>query len=84
VLGGGLTPEQKQSVAQQVGCIVAAMRRAPAEGRRIGGCDGPVRDCRQFTEYTGGPFETEAECNAFVLDLLRDTPAAVRNALAGS
>lgn len=71
-------------MALQVGAIVSTMQRAPSDGRPIGGCNGQARDCRQMSDYTGGPFDTEAEVNDFVLDLLRGTPAPVKAALAGS
>ena len=76
-----MNPEQKQSVAEQLRDIVTVMRSAPLDQRRFGVFDGPTRDCRQFSDYFGGQFESEVEFNAFVLDLLRGTPLAIRRAL---
>lgn len=74
--------EQKRSVAEQIGQIVTTMRQAAPPQRTIGAFGGPARDCRQISEYSGGPFASEAEFNIFVLDLLRGTPPLIRNTLA--
>lgn len=73
--------EQKQSVAEQIGRIVATMRQAAPDQRSIGAFGGPARDCRQISDYSGGPFADEAEFNLFVLDLLRGTPSLIRSTL---
>ena len=74
--------EQKQSIAVQVRQIVTTMRQAGSESRKIGSFEGPVRDCRQFSDYWGGPFESVSEFNLFTLDLLRGTPLTIRKTLA--
>ena len=79
-----MSVEQKKNIAQQLREIVSTMRSAPQAQFTIGACGGSARDCRRYSEYTGGPFETEADFNKFVLDLYRVTPTAIRNALAQS
>jgi hypothetical protein len=76
--------EQKQSIAVQVRQIVTTMRQAgsESESRKIGGFEGPVRDCRQFSDYWGGPFKSVSKFNLFTLDLLRGTPLTIRKTLA--
>lgn len=74
--------KQKQSVAEQIRDIITTMRQATPTQDSIGAFGGPARDCRQYSDYSGGPFKTEAEFNNFVLDLLRGTPSLVRRALA--
>ncbi|KAM0724062.1 hypothetical protein Q7P37_000242 [Cladosporium fusiforme] len=73
--------EQKRSVAEQIGRIVTTMRQAPSYQRSIGAFGGPARDCRQISDYYGGPFANEVEFNTFVLDLLRGTPSLIRSTL---
>lgn len=75
---------QKRSVAEQLRDIVSTMRLAPFNQQSIGTIDGPVRDVRQISDYTGGPFDSERELNDFVLDLLPGTPPAVRQTLTES
>lgn len=77
-----MNSEQKRSVAEQIGHIVTTMRQAESDQRSIGAFGGPARDCRQFSDYFGGPFDNEAEFNNFVLDLLRGTPSLIRSTLA--
>ncbi|KAK3045742.1 hypothetical protein LTR09_012720 [Extremus antarcticus] len=77
-----MNSEQKRSVAKQIGHIVTTMRQAASDQRRIGAFGGPARDCRQISDYSGGPFTNEAEFNTFVLDLLRRTPSLIRSTLA--
>ena len=74
--------EQKQSVAEQIKDFITTMRQAASDQRSIGAFDGPARDCRQFSDHSGGPFTNEAEFNAFVLDFLRGTPSMIRSTLA--
>jgi tRNA A-37 threonylcarbamoyl transferase component Bud32 len=74
--------EQKTSIASQLRDILALMRSAPSYQRKIGGFDGPARDCRVFSDCVGGPFESEAEFDGFVLDLLKGTPVPIRKTLA--
>jgi RIO-like serine/threonine protein kinase len=78
-----MASEQKQSIAVQVRQIVTTMRQAESDSRsKIGSFGGPARDCRQFSDYCGGPFESVSEFNLFTLDLLRGTPLAIRKTLA--
>lgn len=59
------------------------MRSLPWETGLIGSCGGgPARDCRQYTDYTEGPYKDEATFNkSFYFDLVSTTPAAIRSAL---
>ena len=77
-----MNSEQKRSVAEQIGHIVTTMRQAASDQCSIGAFGGPARDCRQISDYSGGPFANEAEFNTFVLDLLRGTPSLIRSTLA--
>ena len=77
-----LDSEQKRSVAEQIRHIVTTMRQATSDQRSIGAFSGPARDCRQISDYSGGPFNTEAEFNKFVLDFLKGTPSLIRSTLA--
>lgn len=74
--------EQEHSIAEQLRRIIATMRKAPSDERKIGSFGGPARDCRQFSDYLGGPFENVSDFNEFNLDLLRGTPLAIRKTLA--
>lgn len=82
--------EQKRNIALQIRHILVTMRQAASDHRdmgapsgspRIGAFGGPARDCRQLSDYSGGPFDTEAEFNEFVLDLLQGTPSTIRSTL---
>ena len=77
-----MSSEQKQSIAEQLKYMVTTMRRAPSDQRKIGGFDGPARDCRQFSDAYGGPFENETEFNQYCLDFLQGTPLQIRNTIA--
>lgn len=74
--------KQKQSIAEQIRDIITTMRQATPTQDTIGACGGPARDCRQFSDYYGGPFNNEADFNKYVLDFLRGTPSLVQSALA--
>jgi aminoglycoside phosphotransferase (APT) family kinase protein len=77
--------DQRLSIARQLRCILSTMRAAPpATSNLIGGCNGPARDCRYISDYTGGPFESEAEFNEFILNLGKRTPSLVRRTLSES
>lgn len=78
-----LDEKQKQSIAEQLRDILTTMRQATPTQSTIGGFGGPARDPRLISDYPGGPFNTEAEFNNFVLDLLEGTPSKIRSALAG-
>ena len=73
--------EQKHSIAEQLGQIITTMRKVPSNGCKIGSFDGTARDCRQFSDYFGGPFEDVCDFNEFTLDFLRGTPLAIRKTL---
>ena len=76
-----ITAEQKHSIAVQVGLLVTSMRQAKPHRRKIGAFEGPARDCRQFSDYFGGPFENETDFDRHCLDLLRGTPSQIRKPL---
>ncbi|KAK4609304.1 hypothetical protein CLAFUR4_14673 [Fulvia fulva] len=78
--------EARKSLASQLRGIISTMRAAtPAPGPQlIGACDGPARDCRYISDYTGGPFERETDFNMFILDLGKRTPRLVRETLEDS
>lgn len=73
--------EEKQSVAEQVRDIITVMRKATPNQTSIGAFDGPARDCRQFLDYQGGPFESISTFNEFVLDFLDGTPPYIRQSI---
>lgn len=77
----GMTGEEKKTIAQQLGHMISLLRSAPRNGAQIGACHGPARDFRQYSQYSGGPFPTEAEFNEFLLDLYKVTPVPVKQAL---
>jgi len=79
-----MNSEQKTCIASQLRDILTVMRSAPLDQCKIGGFDGPVRDCRVFSDYVGGPFGSKAEFNGFVLDFLRGTPVPIRKTLTGA
>ena len=79
-----MAAEEKKSIARQLREIISTMRAAGKTQRTIGAIGGPARDLRQDFDYEGGDFETEAEFNEFVLDLLKGTPPLIRSAIAGS
>lgn len=78
-----LDGNQKQSIAEQIRDIVTRMRQATPTQSTIGTFGGPVLLQRAWSVDSGGPFNTEAEFNDFVLDLPEETPRPVRNAFAG-
>lgn len=76
----------KNSIAQQLRAIISTMRAAQptATPTLIGACDGPARDCRYISDYTGGPFATETAFHAFILNLGKGTPQLIRETLVES
>ena len=76
-----MTPEQKRSIAEQVGAIVTAMRQAVPNQSTIGAFGGPFHDLRRFASQYGGPFSDEAGFNDFILDFYPGTPPLVRSTI---
>lgn len=76
-----MNTKQKRNIADQIRHVLEIMRQATSSQRSIGAFDGPAHDCRQFSDYYGGPFDTEAEFNDFVLDFLRGTPSVIRDTI---
>lgn len=78
----GMTADEKLDICRQLRIIIEAMQSTESKTGIIGSCSGgPTRDCRQFSEYIGGPFINEADFNNFVLDFVGTIPTAIRNAL---
>lgn len=73
--------EQKRSITMQLRHILTSMRQVPWDQGKIGAIGGQVRDSRKYTDRLGGPFNTEAEFNDFVLDFIPTTPPLIRNAI---
>ncbi|KAF1831239.1 kinase-like protein [Decorospora gaudefroyi] len=78
-----MTPEEKSSICRQLREVITTMRSIPAKTGLIGSCSGgEARDCRHYTEYTGGPFADEATFNSsFYLDFVGTIPIGIRTAL---
>lgn len=78
-----LTAEERSSVCRQTREILTTMRSIPWKTGLIGSyVGGKARDCRQYTDYSGGPFKDETEFNSsFYFDLLENTPSPIRRAL---
>ncbi|KAF2210712.1 hypothetical protein CERZMDRAFT_44756, partial [Cercospora zeae-maydis SCOH1-5] len=79
-----MTEGEKTSIAKQLGVIVTRMRQVTPDQREISAFGSPIRDLRRFSDYNGGPFQTEEEFNEFVVDLYQLTPSLIRSALSGS
>lgn len=75
-----LDGEQKQGIAEQLRDILTTMRQATPTQNTIGAFGGPAHEVRLYSSYDGGPFNTEAEFNDFILDLVPGTPSMVRDA----
>ena len=79
---GGMTADEKLDVCRQLRTILEVMQSTESKTGIIGSCNGgPARDCRQYTDYTGGPFTNEAEFNNFILDFVSTIPTGIRSAL---
>ncbi|KAH3953589.1 hypothetical protein HBI24_120970 [Parastagonospora nodorum] len=78
-----MTVEERGSICQQLRDILTTMRSIPWKTKLIGSCaGGKARDCRRYTDYSGGPFKDETEFNSsFYFDLLENTPSPIRRAL---
>ncbi|KAF1935871.1 kinase-like protein [Clathrospora elynae] len=83
VVWPGMTAEEKDSICRQLREVLTTMRSIPSENGLIGSCSGGnVRDTRQYTQYTGGPYKDEATFNSeFYFDLVKTTPVPIRTAL---
>jgi aminoglycoside phosphotransferase (APT) family kinase protein len=78
-----MTPEGRDSICLQLREILSKMRSVPWELGLIGSCSGGMaRDCRQYTDYSDGPYKDEATFNSsFYFDLVRTAPDPIRTAL---
>ncbi|KAF2245135.1 hypothetical protein BU26DRAFT_522251 [Trematosphaeria pertusa] len=78
-----MTAEEKDSICRQLREILTKMRSVPWETGLIGSCSGgPARDCRQYTDYSDGPYKDEATFNSlFYFDLVKTTPVPLCTAL---
>jgi aminoglycoside phosphotransferase (APT) family kinase protein len=77
-----MTADEKDGICRQLREILNTMRSVPWTNGLVGSCSGgTVRDCRQYCDYTGGPFSDEASFNPFYFDLVRTTPDPIREAL---
>ena len=70
-----MTVEEKDHIFRQLRGILTTMRSIPSETALIGSCSGGVvRDSRQDSEYTGGPYADETTFNSsFYFDLVETT-----------
>ncbi|KAF2003693.1 hypothetical protein P154DRAFT_552419 [Amniculicola lignicola CBS 123094] len=80
---GNMAMEEKDSICQQLQRVLIAMRSVPWETGFIRSCSGgPARDCRQYTDYSNGPYKDEATFNmSFYFDLVKTTPESICSAL---
>ncbi|KAI9730306.1 MAG: hypothetical protein M1818_008209 [Claussenomyces sp. TS43310] len=77
-----MSTEEKRDISRQSREVLIAMRSIESKTGIIGSCSGGmVRDCRRFSDYTGGPFTDLGSFNDFILDLVKLTPKAIRDAL---
>ncbi|KZF26914.1 kinase-like protein [Xylona heveae TC161] len=77
-----MTAEVKDEICQQLREILTTMRSVPWTNGLIGSCSGETaQDCRQYTDYRGGPFLDEASFNSFYFDLVKTIPDPIRDAL---
>jgi aminoglycoside phosphotransferase (APT) family kinase protein len=78
-----MTVEEKDGICRQLREMLERMRSIPWETGLIGSCSGgAARDCRQYTEYSDGPYEDEATFNSsFYFDLVKTVPDPIRTAL---
>lgn len=74
-----MSSDVKHEVCSQLRGVLEAMRSIQSSTGVIGSCSGgKVRDCRRFSDYTGGPFPEEVRFNKFILNLVTATPMAIR------
>jgi thiamine kinase-like enzyme len=76
-----MSEDKKVFIAQQLGQAISLMRSSRQNKVLIGAMNGSARDCRRFSDYTGGPFADEASFNTFILDLYTQCPQSIRDAL---
>lgn len=78
-----MTIEEKDGICRQLREILTKMRSIPWESGLIGSCSGGVaRDCRQYSDYSDGPYKDEATFNlSFYFDLVKTIPGPIRDAL---
>lgn len=78
-----MTVEEKYNMFRQLREVLTIMRSIPSETGLIGSCSGGVvRDNRQYSDYSGGPYTDEATFNSsFYFDLVETTPSPIRTAL---
>jgi aminoglycoside phosphotransferase (APT) family kinase protein len=79
-----LSESEKESIARQLGQFISSMRSGRQDEVYIGAINGPARDCRRFSDYTGGPFTDETSFNAFVCNLYKQCPKPIRDAFIAS
>lgn len=76
--------EERRDICRQLREIIISMQSAESKTGVIGSCSGGlVRECRRMGEYTGGPYQDEADFNNYVANLITTTPTDIRNALRG-
>jgi hypothetical protein len=76
-----VSESDKDSIARQLGQFISSMRSSCQDAYYIGAINDPARDCRRFSDYTGGPFTDEAEFNAFVCNLYKQCPKPICDAI---
>lgn len=77
-----MSNDEKHEICSQLRDVLKAMRSAQPSTGVIGSCSGGiVRDCRRLSDYTGGPFPEEESFNSFILNLVKATLTAIREAL---
>jgi serine/threonine protein kinase len=79
-----LSESEKESIARQLGQFISSMRSGRQDEVYIGAINGPARDCRRFSDYTGGPFTDETSFNAFVCNIYKQCPKPIRDAFIAS
>jgi aminoglycoside phosphotransferase (APT) family kinase protein len=78
-----MTEEEKKDICRQLQAILTKMRSLSWRTALIGSCSGGVaRDCRQYTDYSDGPYQDEGSFNStFYFDLVKTIPVPIRTAL---
>ncbi|KAF1918234.1 kinase-like domain-containing protein [Ampelomyces quisqualis] len=78
-----MTEEEKVGICGQLRGILTNMRSLPWRTALIGSCLGrAARDCRQYTDYSDGPYGDEETFNtSFYFDLVKTIPVPIRAAL---
>ncbi|OBT61620.1 hypothetical protein VE03_08848 [Pseudogymnoascus sp. 23342-1-I1] len=82
VLWPDMSEEDRQDICRQLREIISTMQSAESEAGFIGSCSGGLfRECRRMGQYSGGPFQDEAEFNNYVTKLIGTTPTDINRAL---